>query len=151
VWRLLNQGDWIATLREAGDKDIPSGFDLLWQCMKRSNAYSGLVAGIGEQFVSMADRTRSSILGTAKASPEFMADPPMQRLLEVSDFDLAALKTDPRGLTLYLTLPQRYMSTHYRPGRTSSPPTWRKCLGSRAHNHHAPGCWSTSVMRRAAC
>ena len=109
-------GDWIslAALREAGDKDIPSGFDLLWQGMKRSNAYGGLVAGIGEQFSSMADRTRSSILGTAKASLEFMAGPPMQRLLEVSDFDLAALKTDPCGFTLYLTLPQRYMSTHYR-------------------------------------
>jgi type IV secretory pathway TraG/TraD family ATPase VirD4 len=116
VWRLLNQGDWISLemLRGAGEKDIPSGFDLLWQGMKRSAAYGGLVAGTGEQFAAMAERTRSSILGSARSSLEFISGPPMQRTLEASDFDLAALKTDPRGLSLYLTLPQRYMSTHFR-------------------------------------
>ena len=116
VWRLLNQGDWISLemLRGAGEKDIPSGFDLLWQGMKRSAAYGGLVAGTGEQFAAMAERTRSSILGSARSSLEFISGPPMQRILEASDFDLAALKTDPRGLSLYLTLPQRYMSTHFR-------------------------------------
>ena len=116
VWRLLNQGDWIYVelVRAAGEKNVPSGFDLLWEGMKRNKAYNGLVAGLGEQFAGMAERTRSSILGSARGSLEFISGPPMQRLLESSDFDLAGLKTDPRGLTLYLTLPQRYMSTHYR-------------------------------------
>jgi type IV secretory pathway TraG/TraD family ATPase VirD4/TPR repeat protein len=116
VWRLLNQGDWVSieALRDSGEKDIPSGFDLLWQGMKRNNAFGGLVAGAGDQFASMAEKTRSSVLGSARASLEFMSGPPMQRLLETSDFDLAALKTDPRGLTIYLTLPQRYMNTHFR-------------------------------------
>ena len=38
----------------------------------------------------------------------------MQRCLEGSDFRLSELKTRPEGLSLYLCLPQRYMSTHYR-------------------------------------
>ena len=38
----------------------------------------------------------------------------MQRCLEASDFQLSELKTRPEGLSLYLCLPQRYMSTHYR-------------------------------------
>jgi type IV secretory pathway TraG/TraD family ATPase VirD4 len=116
VWRLVNQGDWISvdTLRAAGDSEIPSGFALLWQAMKSNHSYNGLIAGTGEQLLSMADRTRSSVLGTAKTNLEFLSGPPMQRLLEASDFDLAALKTDPNGLTLYLTLPQRYMATHFR-------------------------------------
>lgn len=116
VWRLLNQGDWIYVelVRAAGEKNVPSGFDLLWEGMKRNKAYNGLVAGLGEQYAGMAERTRSSILGSARGSLEFISGPPMQRLLEASDFDLAGLKTDPKGLTLYLTLPQRYMSTHYR-------------------------------------
>ena len=38
----------------------------------------------------------------------------MQRSLEGCDFQLAELKTRPEGLSLFLCLPQRYMSTHYR-------------------------------------
>jgi hypothetical protein len=38
----------------------------------------------------------------------------MQRCLAASDFQLSELKTRPEGLSLYLSLPERYMSTHYR-------------------------------------
>jgi type IV secretory pathway TraG/TraD family ATPase VirD4 len=116
VWRLLRQGDWLAVerLRAAAQEKIPSGFTLLWHGMKRNAAYNGLIAGEGEQMVDMHERTRAGILKVATTATEFIDGPPMQRLLEVSDFDLAALKTDPKGLTIYLTLPQRYMTTHYR-------------------------------------
>ncbi len=116
VWRLLRQGDWITVerARKAGQEKIPSGFTLLWHGMKRSEAYGGLVAGEGEQMLDMHERTRSGILKVATTATEFIDGPPMQRLLEASDFDLASIKSDPQGLTLYLTLPQRYMPTHYR-------------------------------------
>ena len=116
VWRLLRQGDWITVerARKAGQEKIPSGFTLLWHGMKRNEAYSGLIAGEAEQMLDMHERTRSGILKVATTATEFIDGPPMQRLLEASDFDLAALKTDPGGLTIYLTLPQRYMTTHYR-------------------------------------
>ena len=62
----------------------------------------------------MAERTRSSVLETLRTNTSFLDSAPMQRLLETSDFDLAALKADPKGLTIYLTLPQRFMETHFR-------------------------------------
>jgi TPR repeat protein/type IV secretory pathway TraG/TraD family ATPase VirD4 len=116
VWRLLRQGDWqtVERARAAGQEKIPSGFTLLWHGMRRNAAYNGLIAGEAEQMIDMHERTRSGILKVATTATEFIDGPPMQRLLETSDFDLAALKTDPAGLTIYLTLPQRYMTTHYR-------------------------------------
>jgi len=116
VRRLLTQGDWLLadTLRRAGEEKIPSAFGLLWERMRRNSAFNGVVAGVGEQMMSMAERTRSGVLATARTNTEFLDDRPMQRLLEVSDFDLAEIKTSPGGLTIYLTLPQRYMDTHYR-------------------------------------
>ena len=56
----------------------------------------------------------SGILEQARTSTVFLDGAPMRRLLEKSDFDLDAIKTSPRGLTIYLTLPQRYMDTHFR-------------------------------------
>jgi len=116
VRRLLTQGDWLLTdkLREAGDEKIPSAFGLLWERMRKNPAFNGVVSGVGEQMMSMAERTRSGVLATARTNTEFLDDRPMQRLLEASDFDLAEIKTNPGGLTIYLTLPQRYMDTHYR-------------------------------------
>ena len=115
VRRLLTQGDWLraAQLREAGEKDIPS-FMMLWKDMQRSTAFDGIVAGVGEQMLFMAERTRSGVLETARTNTVFLDGAPMQRLLAKSDFDLAGLKTSPKGLTIYLTLPQRYMDTHFR-------------------------------------
>jgi hypothetical protein len=55
-----------------------------------------------------------SVLQVANRNTEFIDSPAMQRCLEASDFDLAGLKTSREGMSLYLCLPQRYMSTHYR-------------------------------------
>ncbi len=55
-----------------------------------------------------------SVLQVANRNTEFIDSPAMQRCLEASDFQLSELKTRPEGLSLYLCLPQRYMSTHYR-------------------------------------
>jgi type IV secretory pathway TraG/TraD family ATPase VirD4 len=116
VRRLLRQGDWIRAeiLRKAGDKDIPSAFVMLWKAMQASDAYDGIVSGAGEQFLGMADKTRSSILSVARTSTDFLDSIPMQRLLEASDFRLDEIKTDPKGVTIYLTLPRREMPTHFR-------------------------------------
>ncbi len=116
VWRLVNQGDWQAVelLRSAKHEKIPSAFDLLWEGLRRNPRYNGLIAGIGEEMRSMADRTRDGIRKTAATHLDFIGGAPMQRVLEASDMDLARIKTDPKGLTIYLTLPQRYMKTHFR-------------------------------------
>ena len=116
VWRLLKQGDWInvEVLRQLGREKSPSGFDLLWERMRRNVAFNGAIAGVGEEMIHMAEKTATGIRKVASENLEFIAGPPMQRVLEASDFDLASLKTDPKGITIYLTLPQRYMTTHYR-------------------------------------
>lgn len=117
VRRLLTQGDWLTVeqLRAAGDDgEMPSAFEVLWSRMRRNPAFHGVVAGTGEQMIGMADKQRSGVIEAARTSTEFLDSVPMQRLLTASDFDLAELKSNPQGLTVYLTLPQRFMETHYR-------------------------------------
>lgn len=117
VRRLLSQGDWLSLelARNAGDDgEMPSAFEVLWSRMRRNPAFNGVVAGVGEQMISMAEKQRSGVLESARTNTEFLDSTPMQRLLERSDFDLGELKTNARGMTVYLTLPARYMETHYR-------------------------------------
>ena len=54
------------------------------------------------------------MLSTAKRQTEFIESPAMMRSLETSDFSVSDLKTDPNGMSLFLSLPTRYMATHYR-------------------------------------
>jgi type IV secretory pathway TraG/TraD family ATPase VirD4 len=119
VRRLLTQGDWLSVERmratgEIPEEEMPSAFQVLWSRMRRNSAFNGVVAGVGEQMIGMAEKQLSGVLEAARTNTEFLDSPPMQRLLEASDFDLGELKTNSRGLTIYLTLPQRFMETHYR-------------------------------------
>ena len=117
VRRLLSQGDWISAerLEKAGSKEPTSKFELLWSQMRRSKAFQlGVVAGVGEQMIAMADKQRSGVMESARNNTEFLDSVPMQRMLQNSDFELGELKTNPKGVTIYLTLPARYMDTHYR-------------------------------------
>jgi len=116
VRRLLSQGDWISAerLEKAGSKEATSKFELLWSQMRRSKAFNGVVAGVGEQMIAMADKQRSGVMESARNNTEFLDSVPMQRMLQNSDFELGELKTNPKGVTIYLTLPARYMDTHYR-------------------------------------
>jgi type IV secretory pathway TraG/TraD family ATPase VirD4 len=121
VRRLLMEGDWLvieAGIEAGADpKKLPSPFTTLWQSMIRNKAFGGVVSGVGEQMLAMADKaekTFSGVMEQARTSTIFLDGAPMRRLLEKSDFDLGAVKTSARGLTIYLTLPQRYMETHFR-------------------------------------
>jgi type IV secretory pathway TraG/TraD family ATPase VirD4 len=117
--KLVTRGDWetVETLRDAGEKDIPPAHGLLWTGLANNQAFDGLVAGIGDSFTNMllnSPKQFESVLQVANRNTEFIDSPAMQRLLGASDFQLSELKTRPEGLSLYLCLPQRYMSTHYR-------------------------------------
>jgi type IV secretory pathway TraG/TraD family ATPase VirD4 len=119
VRKLITRGDWesVEALREAGEKDIPPAHGLLWTGLANNPAFDGLVAGIGDSFTNMlvnSPKQFESVLQVANRNTEFIDSPAMQRLLGASDFRLSELKTRPEGLSLYLCLPQRYMSTHYR-------------------------------------
>src|ERR1035437_2588213 len=117
--KLITRGDWesVEALREAGEKDIPPAHGLLWTGLANNPAFDGLVAGSGDSFTNMllnSPKQYESVLQVASRNTEFIDSPAMQRSLEGSDFALAELKTRPEGLSLYLCLPQRYMTTHYR-------------------------------------
>jgi type IV secretory pathway TraG/TraD family ATPase VirD4 len=117
--KLITRGDWesVEALRFAGEKDIPPAHGLLWTGLANNPAFDGLVAGIGDSFTNMllnSPKQFESVLQVANRNTEFIDSPAMQRCLDASDFQLSELKTRPEGLSLYLCLPQRYMSTHYR-------------------------------------
>lgn len=121
VRRLLMEGDWLliaeGIAQGVDPKKLPSPFTTLWQSMIRNKAFGGVVSGVGEQMLAMADKaekTFSGVIEQARTSTIFLDGAPMRRLLEKSDFDLASIKTSAQGLTVYLTLPQRYMETHFR-------------------------------------
>ena len=110
-------GKAVEVLRAAGEKDIPSAQGLLWTGLANNPAFDGLVAGIGDSFTNMllnSPKQFESVVQVANRNTEFIDSPPMQQCLEASDFQLSELKTRPEGLSVYLCLPQRYMSTHYR-------------------------------------
>lgn len=121
VRRLLMEGEWLGIEKMLASgverKDLPSPHAFLWQSMIANKAFDGVISGVGEQMFSMAktaEKTYSGVLEQARTNTIFLDGAPMRRLLERSDFDLASIKTAPGGLSIYLTLPQRFMETHFR-------------------------------------
>jgi type IV secretory pathway TraG/TraD family ATPase VirD4 len=116
---LVTRGDWMAVeaLRQMGEEDIASGQALLWEGVRSNMAFGGIIAGIGESFANLAANSAKqfeSVLQVTNRNTEFIDSPGMRRCLSGSDFALSDLKTKREGVSLYLSLPQRYMSTHYR-------------------------------------
>ena len=94
---------------------MPSAFEVLWSRMRRNPAFNGVVAGVGEQMIAMADKQRSGVLEVGAHQHRISrqrADAAAAASIPISIW--RELKTNPRGLTIYLTLPQRFMETHYR-------------------------------------
>lgn len=119
VRQLIARGDWesVETLQADGEDEIPSSYELLFEGMRRNERFEGVISGTGNSFGNMAlnsPKTFESVIQVANRNTEFMDSPGMRRCLEASDFALSDLKTDPKGVSLYLSLPQRYMGTHYR-------------------------------------
>ncbi len=119
VRQLIARGDWetLETLKEDGEEDLPTAHELLFEGMRRNDHFEGVIASAGDSFGSMAvnsSKTFESVIQVANRNTEFIDSPGMRRCLEASDFALSDLKTDPKGVSLYLSLPQRYMGTHYR-------------------------------------
>lgn len=103
-------------LKEEGLTGV-SAQALMWEAVKQNASFDGILSGIGETFAGMstnAPKQFESVLQVANRNTEFIDSPAMRRCLSSSDFQLSDLKTNPRGVSLYLSLPQRFMNTHYR-------------------------------------
>jgi type IV secretory pathway TraG/TraD family ATPase VirD4 len=118
---LVLRGEWqiAEAIREQGhdEEKIEAPHLLLWRSMEANPAFGGLVAATGLRFRTMmksSDKTFDGVLQSVDLHTEFLDSPAMQRCLAKSDFKLSELQTRPEGMTLYLSLPQRFMNTHHR-------------------------------------
>lgn len=118
VRKLIMAGDADgAALAALNGDDRTSGFALLFDAMKKNRAFNGVVSRAGEMLAHMEEaspRLFGSVVQVARTNTDYLDSPAMARVLTSSTFKISELKTNPRGTSLYITLPQRYMDTHYR-------------------------------------
>jgi len=121
VRKLISAGDAdiYRELQEEGFDDLPSPHEILWEDVTKNDAFDGILSEIGQTFYGVITSSKShfdSVLSTANRQTEFIDSPEMRRSLESSpaDFRVSDLKTREGGVSIYLSLPQRYMNTHYR-------------------------------------
>jgi type IV secretion system protein VirD4 len=67
------------------------------------------IEGAALDFYEKSDRERSAVLTTLRRHTKLLDYSSMRRVLSSHDFDLADLKRDPRGVTVYLCLPASRM------------------------------------------
>ena len=84
----------------------------LFAAMAASPLFGGAIAETGRSFFDMTERTRSSVLATARTQTDFLRDPVIKAALEKSTFSLAALKETPS--TVYLVIPPDQLTVHGR-------------------------------------
>ncbi|MCR6734313.1 MAG: type IV secretory system conjugative DNA transfer family protein [Afipia sp.] len=122
VYKLVMEGDANALKilkrqnAKAPKADLPSSYALLAKAMKRNPAFGGAVAHAGAMLEDMerSEKMRVSVMQVLRTNLDFIKEPGMQRCLSRSNFKISDLKTDPKGMSLYLCLPQRYMQPHFR-------------------------------------
>lgn len=119
VRELVFRGD-LATLKMLRAQDPNSkltGHALLWSAMRTNEAVDGEVAGCADEFESMMNRAPEQWAGVydvAIRSTNFVNNDEMRTCLERSDLSLGDLKTNPRGVSLFITLPARHMDEDFR-------------------------------------
>jgi type IV secretory pathway TraG/TraD family ATPase VirD4 len=106
----------LAALNAKPGKKTPSAFSLLARAMQRNHAFGGVISDAGARLIELekSPRTLASVIQTVITALDFLDSPGMRECVSKPGFDLSELKTDPKGTSLYLCLPQRYMDTHYR-------------------------------------
>ena len=84
----------------------------LFADMGASTLFGGGIAETGNSFLDMAEKTRSSVLATARTQTDFLRDTVIKNALEKSTFSLATLKETPS--TVYLVIPPDQLTVHGR-------------------------------------
>ena len=127
VRRLIMRGAWkdAETTKVSNRAKKASAHGLLWQAMKDNHACGGVIADEGASMAEMeagqGGEAYQGILASLKAQTSFMSGDEMASVLTDDDsgdservLDLADLKRDPRGVSLFISLPQMEMVTHFR-------------------------------------
>ena len=92
-----------------GAADDASSLLQLQQEMLANEDFDGLIQDAAADFFDRPEKERGSVLSTARRNLDFLSIPCLRDVLAGHDVDLADLKTEPRGLTLYLCLPANRM------------------------------------------
>jgi len=100
--------------RDAADLDTMSSLGQLQKEMLANEEFGGLVQDAAADFFDRPEKERGSVLSTARRNLDFLSIPCLRDVLAGHDVDLADLKTEPRGLTLYLCLPANRMGKSSR-------------------------------------
>lgn len=119
VRRLLLSGDkeMVEAMRKRGSENVPSPHVMLWEIISRNQAMGGAIASAADSMLEIAKHSPkqyNSIRGVADRNTEFLDSPGMAACLSRSDFQLSELKTVPKGVSVFLSLPDHAMNTHYR-------------------------------------
>jgi type IV secretion system protein VirD4 len=93
---------------EAEKKHEPFDF-LLYLMIRQGGFASSVVAGAANMIKGMGQRERGSVLATARRNLEFLERAAIKDTFRSSSFDLDSLKTDEKGVTIYLCLPPQRM------------------------------------------
>lgn len=104
----------LATLGMPDDEENYSIELLLLNMKKATHLFNGAVAAAASRLLNMSENERGSVLSTACRNLEFLEDEGILDVLSESTIDLSALKTNPKGVSVYVVLPERYMATHSR-------------------------------------
>ena len=86
---------------------------LLLRTMTNAASRSGILASIGNRFLSTPQSERGSIFSTAAAQTDFLDSLPLRQISQRSDFQLSSLRGD-RPTTILLCLPVGRMASHFR-------------------------------------
>ena len=93
-----------------------TAFDVLLELMSGNEAFDGVIAGVASGLKDLGERERGSILSTARRNLKFLDAPRMQASLAPGSHNLRLedLRSSKAGVTVYIVLPSRLMSTHAR-------------------------------------
>lgn len=118
VRRLLTLGDYelYKTLEDAGQEDLPPPMALLWESMRMNPAFGGVISAAGHDYIDNAKnnpKRNGDIRLNAVEETDFLDVEQFKDLLGSSDFSLSELKTNPKGVTIYLCLPFHRIGSFY--------------------------------------
>lgn len=76
--------------------------------------FAEAIVAAAATIADMGENECGSVLSTARRQSEFLESLGIQDSLRSGGFDLSSLKSDPKGVTLYLVLPEWRIATHSR-------------------------------------
>lgn len=102
------------TLGYPNEEDKYSFPTLLEEMQKVDCEFGDVIAAAATTLLDAGENERGSILSTARRQTAFLDSVSIQKCLESGGLDLSELKQNPKGVTIYLVLPEWRIAKHAR-------------------------------------